>query len=80
MQEEERRKGDVTPTKEEAEKDATSKETVSDLGESAGATEAESDASSGSSGTSEGSSTPSPDGQFDEPRGGAGPGNEAGPM
>jgi hypothetical protein len=73
MQEEERRKGDVTPAKEDAEKDATSKETVSDLEESGASNESE------SGGTSKGS--PSPDGQFDETRGGAGGhGNEAGPM
>lgn len=68
--------GNLTPTKEDAERDATSKETVSDLDEG--------DKTSGSEKSSDGgsssSSTPSPDGQFDSPRDGAGPGDEAGPM
>jgi hypothetical protein len=70
MQEEKSRADSITPTKEEAEKDATSKETVHDLDEG-GKT------SSGGAGAS---SSPSPDGQFDSPRDGAGPGDEAGPM
>ena len=76
MQEEERRTGGVTPTKEDAGKDATSAETVSDL-EKKGETN---DSSDKSSGTSSGSTVPSPDGQFDDSRGGAGTGNETGPM
>ncbi len=73
MQEEERRT-DVTPTKEDAERDATSKETVSDLEESGGAVD------TNRSETSTGSDAPSPDGQFDNPRGGTEPGNETDPM
>lgn len=77
MQEEKRRTGNSTPTEEDAGRDATSKETVSDL-EKSGET-ADNDTSS--SGESAGnSSVPSPDGQFDGPRGGAGTGNETGPM
>jgi hypothetical protein len=72
MQEEERRTGDITPSKDDAERDATSKETVSDLDKSGAATEPEGGAS--------GKGSPSPDGQFDKPRDGAGPGDEAGPM
>ena len=72
MQDEKSRTG-VTPTKEDAERDATSKETVSDL--DPGPTSA--NQSSGKTGNS---STPSPDGQFDGPRDGAGPGEESGPM
>ena len=67
--------GNITPDKEDAERDATSKETLSDMEESAGASDDVSD------GGDTGSTTPSPDGQFDDSRGGAGgPGNEAGPM
>jgi hypothetical protein len=73
MHEDKSRTGGVTPTKEDAESDATSKETVSDLGP------ATTSANPGS-GKTGGSSTPSPDGQFDGPRDGAGPGEESGPM
>ncbi len=73
MQDEKSRSDSVTPTKEDAGQDATSKETVSDLKKSDGT---ERGGSSGS-GTS---ATPSPDGQFDGPRDGAGPGEETGPM
>ena len=76
MQDEKSRPGGI-PTKEDAERDATSKETVSDLKKSGDAERTETGNSSDSSG---GSAAPSPDGQFDEPRGGAGPGEEAGPM
>ena len=75
MQDEEKKTGGVTPTQEDAKQDATSKETVSDLGKADATVESE---SSGSGGTNE--EMPSPDGQFDSPRGGAGPENEAGPM
>jgi hypothetical protein len=74
---EEKSRTNVTPTKEDAERDATSKETASDLKES-GEAAAGSEPSSGSNSGS--SPTPSPDGQFDSPRDGAGPGDEAGPM
>lgn len=75
MQEEERTTGGVTPTKEDAKEDATSKETVSDLEKADGTNEQES-----SRDAVKGEEMPSPDGQFDSPHGGAGPGNEAGPM
>ena len=73
MQEEKSRAVDVTPKRENADRDATSKETVSDLEKSGEA----SDSETGSDGNS---NSPSPDGQFDAPRGGAGPGDETGPM
>lgn len=77
MQEEERSTGDIVPTKEDAEQEATSKETVSDLEKSG-------ESSTGESGTgdenSESSSAPSPDGQLDEPHRQTGPGDETGPM
>lgn len=73
MQEDKGRTNSVTPTKEDAERDATSKETVSDLEES-------NEASGKTDSGAESSSAPSPDGQFDSPRDGAGPGDEAGPM
>ena len=72
MQEEKSSTDGVTPTKEDAARDATSKETVSDLKES--------NEPSGSKTGGESSSAPSPDGQFDSPRDGAGPGDETGPM
>lgn len=74
MQEEKSRTDSVTPTKEDAERDATSKETLSDLEESKGTS------GSKTSGATENSSAPSPDGQFDGTRDGAGPGDETGPM
>ena len=74
MQEEKSRTDSVTPTKEDAERDATSKETVSDLEEGNRTSVGKTD------GGTESSSAPSPDGQFDSPRDGAGPGDEAGPM
>lgn len=73
MQEEKSRAGDVAPKRENAGEDATSKETVSDLERSGEA----SDSETGSTGSS---SAPSPDGQFDTPGRGAGPGDETGPM
>lgn len=76
MQEEKSRTGNVTPTSEDAGGDATSKETVSDL-ENSGET---SDNETGNGGSTGNSSAPSPDGQFDTPTGGAGPGDETGPM
>jgi hypothetical protein len=72
---EEKSRTNVTPTKEDAERDATSKETVSDLKESGNAS-----ADSKTNSDSGNSTTPSPDGQFDSPRDGAGPGDETGPM
>ena len=71
---EERAKTDesITPGKEDAEREATSKETVSDVSES----EKSPDSDSGG-GTSK---TPSPDGQFDEGPARTGPGSESGPM
>lgn len=69
MQEEESR---LTPSQEDAERDATSKETVSDLTESGKTTTKESGGES-----ADNSSSPSPDGQFDTPRDGT---DEAGPM
>lgn len=75
MQDEKSRQNSVTPTKESAAQDATSKETVADLKKS---DEASGTASGETS--AESSSTPSPDGQFEGPRDGAGPGDETGPM
>ncbi len=75
MQDEKSGNGGVTPTREDAERAATSKETVSDLEE--GPTVTSANQGSGKTGNS---STPSPDGQFDGPRDGAGPGEESGPM
>lgn len=72
MQDEKSRTGGVTPTKEDAEQDATSKGTVSDLKDS--------EEASGTGGSADSSSTPSPDGQFDGPRDGSGIGEETGPM
>lgn len=70
-----KRAGGVTPDKEDAERDATSKETLSDVEKGAGTSDNDSDDGDASS------TSPSPDGQFDDSRGGAGgPGNEAGPM
>lgn len=77
MQDEKGRADSVTPTKEDAGREATSKETVGDLKKSGETTEVEK-GDGGSS--SESSSTPSPDGQFDTARDGAGPGEETGPM
>jgi hypothetical protein len=77
MQEEKSRAESITPTKEEAAKDATSKETVSDLEGSSKASGSDAGANSGGAGSS---STPSPDGQFDSPREGSGTGDETGPM
>lgn len=78
MQEEKSRTVDITPTKEDAEHDATSKETVSDLEKSGGSSDTEKSNDSGNGGNS---NTPSPDGQFDSARGsGAGPGDDTGPM
>ncbi len=62
----------ITPGKEEAEQEATSKETLSDVKESEKSSDAESGGGS--------SKTPSPDGQFDEPPASSGPGSETGPM
>lgn len=77
MQDEKQTGGAVTPTKEDAEQDATSKETVSDLGESKDSSGSETgDSPSGA----DNSAAPSPDGQFDATREDAGPGDEAGPM
>lgn len=76
MQEEKGRAESVTPTKEDAERDATSKETVGDLNESA-KTSTGGGVSSGS-GAESSSSAPSPDGQFDTPRDDAG--EDPGPM
>ncbi|HEY0319377.1 MAG TPA: hypothetical protein VGC66_00250 [Pyrinomonadaceae bacterium] len=77
MHEEKSRADSVTPTKEDAEQDATSKETVSDLEKNDHTSGSE---TSGGSEATESSSAPSPDGQFDAPRDGAGPGDETGPM
>jgi hypothetical protein len=77
MQDEKGRAGDaITPNREDAERDATSKETVSELEKSRGTSDEET-----GRGTDAGNaSTPSPDGQFDGTRGGAGPEDESGPM
>lgn len=77
MQEEKDSADSITPAKEDAEQDATSKETVSDLKKSDDAAGSE---TSGGSSNTESSAAPSPDGQFDAPRDGAGPGDETGPM
>jgi hypothetical protein len=77
MQEEKGRAESVTPTKEDAEKDATSKETVGDVKESNQASSSKAGAGSSSDGA-ESSAAPSPDGQFDSPREGAG--EDPGPM
>lgn len=76
MQDEKSRIDSVTPAKEDAVQDATSKETVSDLKKSGDASTNETVSSVGSGS----SPAPSPDGQFDGPRDGAGPGDETGPM
>ncbi|HKS30672.1 MAG TPA: hypothetical protein VJS44_22805 [Pyrinomonadaceae bacterium] len=68
----EKRPDSVTPTEEDAHRDATSKETVSDLKKS--------EEASGTGSSADRSSTPSPDGQFDGPRDGSGIGEETGPM
>jgi hypothetical protein len=75
MQEEKGRAESVTPTKEDTEKDATSKETVTDVKESSQSSGSKTRASSGGA---ESSAAPSPDGQFDSPRDGAG--EDPGPM
>lgn len=77
MHEEKGRSDSLTPTKEDAERDATSKETVSDLEKSGETSER---GSGGSSVGYDNTSSPSPDGQLDGPPDGAGPGDEAGPM
>jgi hypothetical protein len=64
--------GRLIPSKEEAEAEATSKETVSDLKES-GTTSTKESSGEGV----KGSTSPSPDGQFDTPREGK---DDAGPM
>ena len=79
MQEEKSRTDNITPSKEDAERDATSKETLSDLKES-GETSTKETGTGSNSGNADNSSTPSPDGQFDSPRDGTGPGDESGPM
>ena len=76
MQDEKSRSEPLTPTKEDAEQEATSKETVSDLKGGDEISRTETDNSSGAGN----SSTPSPDGQFDGAREGSGPGEESGPM
>lgn len=78
MQDEKSRTGGVTPTKEDAGQDATSKETVGDIGK--GGESPGSQAGESPGGSSGSSATPSPDGQFDGTRDGAGPGEETGPM
>ena len=77
MHEEKSRPDNLTPSKEDVDRDATSKETVSDVKESSGTSASEADTGSGGA---DNSSAPSPDGQFDTPRDGAGPGDETGPM
>lgn len=77
MKDEKSRNDSVTPTKEDAAQDATSKETVSDLKKN---DEARGTGTGDSSSSAESTSTPSPDGQFDGPRDGSGIGEETGPM
>lgn len=79
MQEDKSRADSLTPAKEDAERDATSKETVSDLDKSGAGGEGAGSGTSDSRSKGQ-TSSPSPDGQFDAPPGGVGPGDEAGPM
>jgi hypothetical protein len=64
MQDEKSRNDSVTPSKTDAEKDATSKDTVADLKKGDQASTAGTEDSS----RAESTSTPSPDGQFDKSR------------
>jgi len=78
MQQEKDRAESVTPTKEDAERDATSKETVGDLNEGARTAVGGAGVNSDRTEPSSSSSAPSPDGQFDGPRDNAG--EDPGPM